>query len=89
MHQVAFHGNRGALEALLTAHPRVDLKMLTKVWKTPEEVAVEEGADALFLGFLRDCVRRQNLQEIVMRGGWRMENIPCAASLLDRGGSGA
>ena len=65
LHQIAFHGNRAALEALLTAHPRVDLKMLTKDGKTAEEVAVEEQADASFLGFLRDCVRRQNLQELV------------------------
>ena len=55
VHQIAFHGNRAALDALLTAHPRVDLKMLTKDGKTAEEVAVEEGADASFLGFLRDC----------------------------------
>ena len=65
MHQIAFHGDCAALEALLTAHPRVDLKMRTKDGKTAEEVAVEEGADASFLGFLRDCVRRQTVQELV------------------------
>jgi hypothetical protein len=83
VHQVAFHGNCGALEALLTAHPRVDLKMLTKDGKTPEEVAVEEGADALFLGFLRNCVRRQNLQEIVsaaQAGEWKTLHALLASS---------
>jgi hypothetical protein len=54
VHQIAFHGNRDALEALLTAHPRVDLKMLTKDGKTAEEVAVEEGADASFLELLHE-----------------------------------
>jgi hypothetical protein len=36
--------------------------MLSKDGKTAEEVAVEEGADASFLGFLRECVRRQSMQ---------------------------
>jgi hypothetical protein len=62
LHQIAFHGSSAALQALLTAHPRVDLKMLSKDGKTAEEVAVEEGADASFLGFLRECVRRQSMQ---------------------------
>ena len=69
LHQIAFHGNRNALEALLNAHPRVDLKFLTKDGKTAEEVAVEEdaggGSHALFLDFLRECVRRQSKQEAV------------------------
>ena len=56
IHQIATHGNRAALQALLTAHPRVDLKMLAKDGKTAEEVAVEQGADASFLAFLRKCV---------------------------------
>ena len=75
LHQIAFHGNRAALEALLTAHPRVDLKMLTKDGKTAEEVAVEEQADASFLGFLRDCVRRQNLQDSRCTSGSSPENL--------------
>ena len=63
LHQIAFHGNRNALEALLNAHPRVDLKFLTKDGKTAEEVAAEANASASFLGFLRECVRRQGEQE--------------------------
>ena len=58
LHQIAFHGDRNALEALLNAHPRVDLKLLTKDGKTAEKVAVEEEADASFLDFLRECVHR-------------------------------
>jgi len=65
LHQIAFHGNRIALEALLNAHPRVDLKFLTKDGKTAEKVAVEEEADASFLDFLRECMRRQREQELV------------------------
>jgi len=83
VHQIAFHGNRAALEALLTAHPRVDLKMLTKDGKTAEDVAVEEGADASFLVFLRDCLRRQNLQELVSAaqiGEWDKFRVLLASS---------
>ena len=67
----------------MTAHPRVDLKMLTKDGKTAEEVAVEEGADASFLGFLRDCLRRQNVQELVSAardGEWEKFSALLASS---------
>jgi hypothetical protein len=83
VHQIAFHGDRAALEAILTAHPRVDLKMLTKDGKTAEEVAVEEGADASFLGFLRDCVRRQSVHELVsaaQAGEWEKFSALLASS---------
>jgi hypothetical protein len=59
VHQIAYHGNCAALEALLTAHPRVNLMMLTKDGKTAEDVAVEEGADASFFELLRERVGRQ------------------------------
>lgn len=49
----------------MTAHPRVDLKLHTKDGKTAEEVALEEKADASFLGFLRDSVGRQSVQDLV------------------------
>ena len=83
VHQVAFHGDRAALEALLAAHPRVDLKMPTKDGKTAEEVAVEEGADASFLDFLRECVRRQCVQELVSAardGEWKAFHALLASS---------
>ena len=83
VHQIAFHGNRAALEAILTAHPRVDLKMLTKDGKTAEEVAVEEGTDASFLGFLRDCMRRQGVHELVsaaQAGEWEKFSALLASS---------
>ena len=51
------------------AHP----KMRTKDGKTVEEVALEEKADAAFLGFLRDSVRRQSVLELVSAardGNW-------------------
>ncbi len=83
LHQIAFHGNRDALEALLTTHPRVDLKLLTKDGKTAEEVAVEEGGDASFRGFLRECVRRQSVQELVSAardGEWTEFNALLASS---------
>ena len=82
-HQIAFHGNRAALEALLTVHPRVDLKMLNKDGNTAEEVAVEEGADAPFLGFLRECLRRQSMQELVSAardGDWERFHALLASS---------
>ena len=47
--------------------------MRTKDGKTVEEVALEEKADAAFLGFLRDSVRRQSVQELVSAardGNW-------------------
>ena len=75
IHQIATHGNRAALQALLTAHPRVDLKMLTKDGKTEEEVAVEQGADASCLAFLRKCVRRQTLEETLETLQETLENI--------------
>ncbi len=83
LHQITFHGDRAALEALLTAQPRVDLKMLNKDGKTAEEVAVEEGADASFLGFLRDCVRRQSVHELVsavQAGEWEKFSALLASS---------
>ena len=51
----------------------MDLKLLTKDGKTADEVAVEEGTGAsgilpsyqAFLGSLRECVRRQSVQELV------------------------
>ena len=58
-----------ALSLFVRAHP----KMRTKDGKTVEEVALEEKADAAFLGFLRDSVRRQSVQELVSAardGNW-------------------
>jgi hypothetical protein len=73
LHQIAFHGNRAALQALLTAHPRVDLKFLTKGGKSAEEVAVEEGADASFLAFLREYVRRRSARTCQGECGIQLE----------------
>jgi hypothetical protein len=61
----------------------VDLKMLTKDGTTAEEVAVEEGTDASFLGFLRDCVRRQSIHELVsaaQAGEWEKFSALLASS---------
>ena len=83
VHQIAYHGNRGALETLLAAHPRADLKMLTKDGKTVEEVAVEEGADQPFLDYVRECVRRQSVQELVNAardGEWEKFDVLLAGS---------
>jgi hypothetical protein len=66
VHQIAFHGNCAALEALLTAHPRVNLTMLTRDGKTAEDVAVEEGAGASFLDLLRQRVCRQVVNFVVI-----------------------
>ena len=61
----------------------MDLKLLTKDGKTAEEVAVEEGADASFRGFLRECVRRQSVQELVSAakaGKWERFHALLASS---------
>jgi hypothetical protein len=61
----------------------VDLKMPTKDGKTAEDVAVEEGADASFVDFLRECVRRQSVQELVSAardGEWKAFHALLASS---------
>ena len=85
IHQICYHGSPGPLNELLAAHPRVDLKMRTKDGKTPETVAVEEGANAAFLAGLRAAVGRQNLQDLVSAardGEWVRFNSSVAASGL-------
>mmetsp|Transcript_16344 Transcript_16344/g.41215 ORF Transcript_16344/g.41215 Transcript_16344/m.41215 type:complete len:490 (+) Transcript_16344:41-1510(+) len=65
VHQICYHGNLSALQQLLSRHPRVDLKLLTKTGQTPLQVAVAEGSSNEFLEFLRERVTLQTHQELV------------------------
>mmetsp|Transcript_71647 Transcript_71647/g.135105 ORF Transcript_71647/g.135105 Transcript_71647/m.135105 type:complete len:379 (+) Transcript_71647:91-1227(+) len=92
VHQIAYHGNAAALNQLLTCHPRVDCKLLTRDGKAVEAVAAEEGAGAAFLLALRALVARQDVQELVSLardGEWvKFNSLHAAAAAAASSSSG-
>jgi hypothetical protein len=65
VHQIAFHGNVAAFNALLQRHPRVDVKLSTKDGKSLRDVAVEHKASTQFMDALNTAIGRQDLQTLV------------------------
>jgi hypothetical protein len=53
-----------ALDALLAAHPRVDVTLPTRQGATPLEVAAGEGASAAFLDGLQRATSRHTVQTL-------------------------
>jgi len=74
LHQIAHHRHLPALKRLLTVHPRVNLKILTKDGQTALQVAQGcAGKKSTFLDHLRDQMEIQTHHELVNKakdGDW-------------------